>query len=457
MIDQRETICALATPPGTAGLAVVRVSGAEAVGICDRLFHGRVQLSEAEGYTIHYGWWGKGIDSVTASVFRSPHSYTGEDVIEIGCHGGPFVVDQIIESLIGAGARVAEPGEFTRRAFLNNKLDLTQVEAVADVIHAQTRAGAQTAARQLAGGFTKRLSELRQTLLTALGYLEVELDFSEEGYEFVSRPAFMETLQQASIDAGRVAASAHSAHILRSGFYCAVVGYPNAGKSSLFNALLGRPRAIVSHIAGTTRDYLEESIVEDGFTIHLYDTAGLRATEDTIELQGIQVTASLIEQSNLVLVVNDASLGLRHSDLLVADLRDRYPSIPIAVVQNKTDLSGFDAGTDLPSGALGDIPQIPTTALSEQGVAHLRAYIAQMCRDSTAAVHDVLINQRQAHLLHVLVGDLNGASDALKRGESSDLIAIDLRSAVRILGEITGETWNPDLLDTVFSRFCIGK
>lgn len=457
MIDQRETICALATPPGTAGLAVVRVSGAEALGICDRFFHGRVQLSEAEGYTIHYGWWGKGIDSVTASVFRSPHSYTGEDVIEIGCHGGPFVVDQIIESLIGAGARVAEPGEFTRRAFLNNKLDLTQVEAVADVIHAQTRAGAQTAARQLAGGFTKRLSELRQTLLTALGYLEVELDFSEEGYEFVSRPAFMETLQQASIDAGRVAASAHSAHILRSGFYCAVVGYPNAGKSSLFNALLGRPRAIVSHIAGTTRDYLEESIVEDGFTIHLYDTAGLRATEDTIELQGIQVTASLIEQSNLVLVVNDASQGLRHSDLLVADLQDRYPSIPIAVVQNKTDLSGFDGGTDLPSGALGDIAQIPTTALSEQGVAHLREYIATMCRDSTAAVHDVLINQRQAHLLQVLVGHLNGASEALKRGESSDLIAIDLRSAVRILGEITGETWNPDLLDTVFSRFCIGK
>lgn len=458
MIDQRETICALATPPGTAGLAVVRVSGAEALAMCGRLFKGRVALSDAAAHTIHYGWWGDGIDSVTTSVFRAPHSYTGEDVVEIGCHGGPFVVDQIIDSLISAGARVAEAGEFTRRAFLNSKLDLTQVEAVADVIHAQTRAGAQTAARQLAGGFTRRLSELRQTLLTALGYLEVELDFSEEGYEFVSRPAFLETLRQATVDATRLAASAQSAHILRSGFYCAVVGYPNAGKSSLFNALLGRPRAIVSHIAGTTRDYLEESIVEDGYTIHLYDTAGLRSTEDTIELQGIQVTSSLIEQSNLVLVVNDASLGFRHSDALIADIQSRYPAVPIAVVQNKSDLKKPDlSDTGVPASELGNIAQIPTTALSEQGVAELRAYIASICRDSTAAIHDVLINQRQAHLLRVLIGHLEGASSALAREESPDLIAIDLRSAVRVLGEITGETWNPDLLDTVFSRFCIGK
>ncbi|MGA0044692.1 MAG: tRNA uridine-5-carboxymethylaminomethyl(34) synthesis GTPase MnmE [Candidatus Kapaibacteriota bacterium] len=453
MIDQRETICALATPPGTAGLAVVRVSGAEALTICGRLFKGRVDLSDAAAHTIHYGWWGDSIDSVTTSVFRAPHSYTGEDVVEIGCHGGLFVVDQIIDSLTSAGARVAEAGEFTRRAFLNNKLDLTQVEAVADVIHAQTRAGAQTAARQLAGGFTRRLSELRQTLLMALGYLEVELDFSEEGYEFVSRPAFLETLRQATVDATRLAASAQSAHILRSGFYCAVVGYPNAGKSSLFNALLGRPRAIVSHIAGTTRDYLEESIVEDGYTIHLYDTAGLRSTEDTIELQGIQVTSSLIEQSNLVLVVNDASLGFRHSDALIADIQSRYPTVPIAVVQNKSDLSG----TGVLASELGNIAQIPTTALSEQGVSELRAYIAAICRESTAAIHDVLINQRQAHLLRVLIGHLEGASGALAREESPDLIAIDLRSAVRVLGEITGETWNPDLLDTVFSRFCIGK
>lgn len=456
MIDQRDTICALATPPGTAGLAVVRVSGSEALTICDGLFKGRIDLRSAANHTIHYGWWGDRIDSVTATVFRGPQSYTGEDVVEVGCHGGPFVVDQIIESIVDCGARMADPGEFTRRAFLNGKLDLTQVEAVADVIHAQTRIGAQTAARQLAGGFTHRLRELRQTLLTALGYLEVELDFSEEGYEFVSRPAFLETLTLAQHDASRLAASAQAAHILRSGFYCAVVGYPNAGKSSLFNALLGRTRAIVSHIPGTTRDYLEESIIEDGFTIHIYDTAGLRPTEDTIELQGIQVTASLIEQSNLILVVNDASLGFRHSDPLVLDLINRYPAIPVAIVQNKFDLTGNHASVGA-GGTLRNVPEIHTSAVSEQGVADLRTFIAGLCRDSTLAVQDVLINQRQARLLQVLGAHLEGAASAISRQESPDLIAIDVRSAVRILGEITGETWNPDLLDSVFSRFCIGK
>lgn len=459
MIEQRDTICALATPPGMAGLAVVRVSGATALDVCSPLFKGSVALSDAVDHTIHYGWWygadGERVDGVTVTVFRSPHSYTGEDVLEIGCHGGPFVVEQILRSLTTSGARMADAGEFTRRAFLNNKLDLTQVEAVADIIHAQSTVGAQTAARQLSGGFTRRLSELRESLLNAVGYLEVELDFSEEGYEFVSRPAFLQILAETQRYASEAAAATLASEILRSGFYCAVVGYPNAGKSSLFNALLGRDRAIVSDIAGTTRDYLEESILVDGYTVHLYDTAGLRTTDDTIEMQGIRVTTSLIEQSNLVLVVNDASVGWNHSNALVEELQRRYASIPVVVVQNKID--AVHAPDALPAAGGDTTRYIPTSALEKDGVAELRTFLGEQCRVSTAAVHDVLVNQRQAHLLQSLVDHLASASNAITSQASADLIAIDLRAAVRILGEVTGETWNPDVLDAVFSRFCIGK
>lgn len=452
-VAQRDTICALATPPGTAGLAVVRVSGQGAVDSCAEMFHGATPLPDAADHTIHYGWWhheGQRIDAVTATVFRSPHSYTGEDVVEIGCHGGSFVIEQIISSLTNGQVRLAEPGEFTRRAFLNGKLDLTQAEAVADLIHAQTRVGSQTAARQLAGGFTRRLTELRDKLVSASGLLEVELDFSEEGYEFVSREAFVKALEEGATYARRLADAARSSEILRSGFYCAVVGYPNAGKSSLFNALLDRPRAIVSHIPGTTRDYLEESVMMEGYTVHLYDTAGLRNTEDTIELQGIILTSSLLEQSNLILVVNDASEGFDHSDALAADLRDSYPLAPVLIVQNKMDLvEGI-----LPPDREGDTP---CSTVDGKGLDSLRTVLIDHVRRSSESMNDVLVNARHAQLLATLVEHLQSAKHAVEHEEPGDLIAIDIRACVRLLGEITGETWNPDILDAVFSRFCIGK
>ena len=452
-IEQRDTICALATPPGVAGLAVIRVSGKGAVAACSKLFHGSTALDEAADHTIHYGWWSHGetrIDAVTATVFASPHSYTGEDVVEIGCHGGSFVIDQILASLTSGSVRLAEPGEFTKRAFLNRKLDLTQAEAVADLIHAQTRAGSQTAARQLAGGFTRKLSELRDNLLSASGLLEVELDFSEEGYEFVSRKAFVEALEAGIDYATKLSDSARSAEILRSGFYCAVVGYPNAGKSSLFNALLDRPRAIVSHIPGTTRDYLEESIIMDGYTIHLYDTAGLRNTDDTVELQGIILTSSLLEQSNLVLVVNDASEGFDHSDALVTDLEEKYPQAPVLVVQNKMDLVEEMLSPRRET-------DIPCSTVSGDGLESLRSTLVGHVQTSSDGMNDVLINARHASLISLLVDHLQSAHNAVSSEQPADLIAIDIRAAVRILGEITGETWNPDILDSVFSRFCIGK
>lgn len=446
-----DTICALATPPGVAGLAVVRVSGPRAFELCDLNFHGSSSASSAADHSITFGWWGVGderIDSVTLMVYRSPRSYTGEDVVEIGCHGGVFISDQIIDSLLNSGARLADPGEFTRRAFLNRKLDLVQVEAVADIIHAASERGVQTAARQLAGGFTKRLELFRSGLLEVLGLLELELDFSEEDVEFVPRKKLVEQLQAILHEIMLTAGSAHGASVLRSGFYVAVVGYPNAGKSSLFNALLLRNRAIVSDRPGTTRDYLAESLLIDGYAVHLIDTAGIRDTADTIELEGIAITVSLIEQADLVLVLNDITEGAHHSDALMADLGSRYPATPIQLVQNKIDCIDGEG----PSGGV-----LWCSARTGQGIDALRQHIITSIRAQTSGVSDVLVNDRQAKLLRLIAESLSSVLRGLESKASNDELAVDLRQAIRILGEITGETWNPDVLDTVFSRFCIGK
>lgn len=448
-----DTICALATPHGVAGLAVVRVSGARAVETCDRFFRGQHGLAGTPGYTIRYGWWVDGterLDSVTASVYKAPHSYTGEDVIEIGCHGSPFTSQLIIDGLLGVGVRLANPGEFTQRAFINQKLDLTQAEAVADIIHAQSVVGAQTAARQLAGGFTQRIKGLRSRLLDVIGLLELELDFSEEDVEFVDRSRLADLLSELVQEVDHLAASVHSAEILRSGFYVAVVGYPNAGKSSLFNALLRRSRAIVSDVAGTTRDYLQETMYADGYTIHVSDTAGIRLTSDSIELQGISLTRSVIEQSDAILVVNDASVGKGHSDALLEDLQSSFPGHSCLVVQNKVDLipEGITPRSDT---------EIACSAQTGAGIGVLRDTLVALVQSQTVQSTDVLVNARQAALLKLISSSLTSALQGLSDGQTPDLLAVDIRGAIRLLGDISGESWNPDVLDTVFSRFCIGK
>ncbi len=447
-----DTICALATPPGVAGLAVIRISGPRAFEYCDAFFRGSIAAVDAPDHSIQFGWWGeteRRVDTVTLMIYRCPRSYTGEDVVEIGCHGGVFVCDTIIADLLSAGARHADPGEFTRRAFLNRKLDLVQVEAVADIIHSASHRGAQIAARQLAGGFTRRLESIRSSLLETVGLIELELDFSEEDVEFVPRAALRSRILDITSEIHLTASSAHAASVLRSGFHIAVVGFPNAGKSSLFNALLLRNRAIVSDIPGTTRDYLSESLMLDGYTVHLVDTAGLRQTEDSIELEGIAITASVMEQADLVLVLNDISLGADHSNALFSELQERFPDIPVLLVQNKGDLL-VDAET-LPTGTL------LCSAKTGAGIDTLRSVILSDVRRSTTNVTDHLVNARQASLLMTIADCLGAVLTGIDHRASSDELAVDLRTAIRLLGEITGETWNPDVLDTVFSRFCIGK
>lgn len=444
------TIAALATPPGTGGLAVIRISGDNAINIASDCFLPAGKLGNAMPNTIHYGKIHNGgtiLDTVTASVFLAPHSYTGENTVEIGCHGGQLIADMILNTIYSSGATPAEPGEFTKRAFLNGKLDLAQVEAVADLIHSLSVPGVQTAARQLKGEFTKRLRELRRKLLDTAGLLELELDFSEEGLDLIDKSKIRENITSTIQFCNELTESYKSAEILRSGFFVAIAGYPNSGKSTLFNALLGRNRAIVSHIAGTTRDYIEETLMLNGLAIKFTDTAGIRETEDIIEIEGIKLVESVLEQANLILVLNDASNGFDNSDSLFENLQSGYPNTKILLLQNKIDL----VDTEIRHNVLS------ISAITGAGINKLKELISDLAKNSTTRVSDILVNTRHANLLNEAKSSLETALGAMETFTENEIIAIDIRRATKILGELTGESWSEEVLEHIFSNFCIGK
>ncbi len=446
-----DTITALASAPGTAGISVVRISGPDAIAIADKYFLGKAKLSNAKTHTIHFGEFvhnDKLIDTVTASVFIAPQSYTGEDIVEISSHGSMIVVDEILHALTEGGARLADAGEFTKRAFINGKLDLMQVEAVADIIHSSSVKGVQTSARQLAGKFTPRLSELRKKLIDIASLLELELDFADEDIEFLSREQVIERMEETRTYCRSLALSFKSAEILRSGYFVGIAGYPNSGKSTLFNTLLERDRAIVSEIPGTTRDYLEETIILNGISVRIIDTAGLRDTKDIIEIEGIKFVESVLEQSNLIIVLNDISRSENYSDELLKQIENRFPGHEIVLVHNKTDKAK-------------NIEKKPDTiyisAKYGEAIEDLKNFLAKRAKESTERINDVLINQRHASLLGQVVSALDSAIEANKAGLDNTVISIDIRRATKALGEITGEIWSEEVLNNIFSRFCIGK
>lgn len=447
-----DPICALATPPGAAGLAIVRLSGTDCFLIADKLFHGKTTLQAAKSHTILYGTFRKGtilLDQVTAFVYRAPNSYTGEDVVEFGCHGGRIVSEEIVEALIEAGARHAMPGEFTKRAFLNQKMDLTQAEAVGDIIHAVSVQGSHAAARQLMGGFTKRLGELREKLMELCGLLELELDFSQEDIELIDKRLLAERIEETRGFCLELANSYRSAEIARSGYSVGIVGYPNAGKSSLLNALLERKRAIVSATPGTTRDYIEEMIHLEGAALRLVDTAGFRESGDMVEVEGIKLAVELLRQCHLILVLNDSTEGKDHSTGLMMSLRAQFPDAECQLVHTKLDILGtntFDTSTAL-----------AISTVSGSGMAELKRFLASKAQVAPETVSDALINARQASLLRQASESLAKAREAALAGESNEFTAIDLRDALKHIGEITGAVWNDDILNTVFGKFCIGK
>lgn len=446
-----DIITALATPPGIGGIALIRLSGKNSAELVDICFKGKIKISSAEPYTIHYGKIYDGenlIDTVLISVFKEPNSYTGEDSIEISCHGGVLVASEIITLLINLGARLAEPGEFTKRAFLNGKLDLTQVEAVADLIHSSSITGSQTSARQLTGEFTKRLSEFRKQLLKIAGLLELELDFAEEDIELISRKELEEMIKSAMDYCLELAQSHKTAEILRSGYFIGIAGYPNAGKSRLFNAMLQKNRAIVSEIPGTTRDYIEENIMLGGIIVRLIDTAGLRETSDTIEIEGIKMVESVMEQSNMILILNDISNSQDNSDKLYSIISNKYPESKVVLIQNKIDkVEDFVRNEN----------QIYISAKTEAGLEELKSLIEQSAKKNIAGISDILVNQRQANLLMQSALELENALKSLRTGAENELIAIDIRNSARKLGEITGESWSEEVLNNIFGNFCIGK
>lgn len=447
----QETIVALATPPGISGIAVIRLSGDEAISIADKHFIGKIKLVESKSHRIHYGKFvtnNKEIDTITASVFIAPNSYTGENVVEISSHGSVIIYNQIIEELIKSGARLAEPGEFTKRAFLNGKIDLLQAEAVADLINSVSKVSELTSLRQLEGGFTQKIMKERQELINIAGLLELELDFADEDIEFVNKQHLTEKLYRILDFTQEIIDSYNASKVLRIGYYIAIVGYPNTGKSTLFNTLLNRKRAIVSEIPGTTRDYLEEYIYINDIPMKLYDTAGMRESSDIIEIEGIKLVSSIIKQSNLIIVLNDSKISFSHSDKLYSEIKHQYPNNEIILVHNKID-------TIDESPRIND--EIYISAKYNIGINKLKEVIADKAKKYYKNENDILVNQRQYNLLQEIKVNLLDALNSLQNNMENEFIAIDIRKAIKKIGELTGEIYNEDILNSIFSSFCIGK
>lgn len=451
-----KTIAALATPPGVAGIAVIRVSGAGAFDAIDLIFKGKSTPSTMKSHTIHYGkivdnFTNEIIDEVVLSIFCSPNSYTGEDVVEISSHGGKITPHLILELLYKNGVTPAEPGEFTKIAFLNGKLDLLQAEAVADIIHSISVPSAQTAARQMSGGFSESISDLRQKLIKISSLLEIDLDFLDDNIEF-SDYDYIENLVNETIAYCTELISRFKAdNILRSGFHIAIVGFPNSGKSTLFNSLLKKDRAIISSTPGTTRDYIEDYIYINQIPIKLIDTAGLRQTDDLIELDGIKLAENVIAGADLIILLNDVSISLNHSDKLREELKEKFPAIPILCVHNKIDNTTIN---NINTSEKEN--NIFISAKSTIGIEDLKASISQEYSKSINSSQNVMINERHKDLLIKAIDELKLSINAISLHQN-ELASINIRNAANLFGQITGENFNEEVLNSIFSKFCIGK
>lgn len=458
MLSDHDTIVAPATAPGGA-IAVIRVSGAEALSLCDRIFRGRTPLAEAAPYTVHYGTivdasaaeagTPRIVDDVLAAVFRAPHSYTGEDSVEISCHGSSYIVAEILRLLTDAGGRMATPGEFTMRAYLAGKLDLSQAEAVGDLIAASSRAAHALATNQMRGGYSSALEALRDRLLHLTTLLELELDFSEEDVEFADRQALRDTMEQIDREIDRLCSSFAWGNAIKEGIAVAIVGTPNVGKSTLLNRLLGEERALVSEIAGTTRDVIEECINIDGVLFRFLDTAGVRATDDRLERMGIERTMESIRRARIIIRMIDAGQPAGESD--EAAMPGLRADQTLLTVVNKLDLHPDAA---LPAGAIG------LSAKRGEGIDRLRRALRETIpTDALYHGSTVVSNSRHHEALTAARKSLARALEGMDAALPTDLLSEEIREVIRHLGEITGRgvITPDDILKNIFSNFCIGK
>lgn len=467
MIRNEETICAPATSGGGA-IAVIRISGPDSIPVCDRIFFPsdrKIRFSEQKGYTIVFGEIRSDeeiIDEVLISVFRAPHSYTGEDSVEISCHASPYIQQRIIELLIRGGARAAKPGEFTQRAFFNGKMDLSQAEAVADLVASDSRMAHRIAINQLRGSFSDEISMLRADLLHFASLIELELDFGEEDVEFADRSKLVEIVDKVLNISEKLASSFSLGNAVKEGVPVVIAGNPNTGKSTLLNLLLKEEKAIVSEIPGTTRDAIEDTVVIDGIRFRFTDTAGLRETTDIIENLGIRKTHEKIESSSIILLVADINEGTVPLDDVLKKIRKQFPveDKKIVVVVNKIDTVENGNRKFIFKILLKQASEILLfiSAKTGEGINELKSVLSRIVESDRLNSENVIItNIRHYDALLKVSESLRRVRSGLDASLPEDLIAIDIRHAIHYLGEITGQITTDEILSNIFKNFCIGK
>lgn len=471
-MTNQDTIIALATPSGMGAIAIIRISGEDAITIVNRFFKSKIEnksLITQKSHTIHLGHiidQERMVDEVLVSIFKNPHSYTGQNVVEISCHGSMYIQQEIIQLFIKNGVRLANPGEFTLRAFLNGKLDLSQAEAVADLIASDSKASHQIAMQQMRGGFSNEIENLRLKLLNFASLIELELDFAEEDVEFANRDDFQKLINKISSVLKRLIESFAYGNVLKNGIPVAIIGEPNVGKSTLLNALLNEEKAIVSHIAGTTRDAIEDELIINGVAYRFIDTAGIRETKDVVESIGIKKTFEKATQAQVIINIIDASIILQKNwedqrQLLlevqneINKIKSKFPDKKLIIVANKVDLLSNKEIESL-NETINNV--LLLSAKNKEGIHKLTEELTSLVKKSALSNNQTIVsNSRHFEALNKALGEINNVQKGIDKNLSSDLIAIDIRQALFHLGEITGKVTTEDLLGNIFANFCIGK
>lgn len=463
-MKENKIIAAISTPAGIGGIAIIRLSGNGCIELVDAVFKSfkAKKLAEAKAYTVHFGSIIKEnvvLDDVLVSVFRNPHSFTGEDIIEISCHGSIYIQQNILQLLISKGASLAQPGEFTQRAFLNGKMDLSQAESVADLIASSSAATHRLAMNQMRGGFSNKLIELRTELLNFTSLIELELDFSEEDVEFANRDHLKEAAHQIESHIKKLADSFSIGNAVKSGIPVAIIGETNAGKSTLLNLLLHEEKAIVSDIHGTTRDVIEDTINIQGLTFRLIDTAGIRDTHDEIESLGIERTFKKIEQANIVLWVADCETINEHIEELSQKILPVVGDRKLILIFNKVDIISAERKAEKEKLLLDKIPErVFISAKYEQGTNLLEDLLVKTANIPEISEQDIIVtNVRHYEALQNALVAIKRVSEGLDLKISGDFLSQDIRECMYYLGEITGQISTDEILGNIFSKFCIGK